>query len=59
MMHEQAMPPKWLDKRDEARKIIETAVKDERSKQNACDLINFIGSRLEDDHYRDLYEKYC
>jgi len=59
MMYEQAMPPKWLDKRDEARKIVETTVKNEESKQITCDLINFIGSRLEDDRYRGLYEKYC
>jgi hypothetical protein len=59
LMYEQVIPQRWQVKKDEERKIIETAVKDESSKQFACDLINFIGSRLGDDIYRDLYEKYC
>lgn len=59
MMYGQVSPTRWMVKREETRKIIETSAKSGEARQLACDLINYIGSRLGDDSYRDIFEKYC
>ena len=58
LMHQQGQRPTWHFRKDETRKIIETAAADEEARQDALELIDLL-ARSGIHEYRDIYERYA